>query len=191
MDPTEELTFNTRDQFRRWLEHHHTRDEGIWLVYYKKNTGIPTITYDEAVEEALCFGWIDSKVQKVDELRYKQIFTPRRPKSVWSELNKKRVKILTDAGLMMPAGKKAVEEGKKSGTWKKSYGAKKKAVMPKDLKEAMLENPMAMDNFKKFAPSYRHIYIRWVDKAKRTETREKRIRIVVENSLRQIKPGMM
>lgn len=189
----QELTFNTRDQFRRWLEHHHDKEDGLWLVYYKKKTGIPSISYDEAVEEALCFGWIDSKVQTIDELRYRQVFTPRRPRSVWSKLNKKRVKMLTDAGLMKPAGLKAVEEGKKSGTWQKAYGGgspRKEAVMPDDLKKALEENPAAMENFGEFAPSYRRTYIRWVDAAKRQETREKRIAAVIQNSLKKIKPGM-
>jgi uncharacterized protein YdeI (YjbR/CyaY-like superfamily) len=187
----QELTFNTRYQFRRWLEHHHQQEEGIWLVYYKKNTGIPSIRYDEAVEEALCFGWIDSKVQTIDQLRYRQVFTPRRPKSVWSDVNRKRIKLLTEAGLMMPAGLKAVTEGKQSGTWQKSYGTYKTAVMPDDLKTALNANPMAMEYFKQFAKSYQNTYIRWVDSAKRPETREKRIKIVVENSLKQKKPGMM
>lgn len=187
----QELTFNTRNQFRRWLEANHKNEEGVWLVYYKKKTGISSISYDEAVEEALCFGWIDSKVQAIDDLRYRQIFTPRRPRSVWSDLNKKRVQMLIDAGLMMPAGLKAVEEGKKSGMWDKAYGTRKVVRMPKDLNDALMENPQAMENFKQFAKSYRYTYIRWVDNAKRPETREKRIRMVVENSLKQIKPGMM
>ena len=186
----QEITFNTRDQFRRWLESNHDKEEGLWLVYYKKKTGIPGITYNEAVEEALCFGWIDSKVQTIDELRYKQVFTPRRPRSVWSELNKKRVEILTEAGLMKPAGLKAVEEAKKSGMWQKSYGAKKNTSMPDELKAALEENPRAYENFRKFAQSYRNTYIRWVGAAKRPETREKRIKTVLENSLKQIKPGM-
>jgi uncharacterized protein YdeI (YjbR/CyaY-like superfamily) len=187
----QQLTFNTRDQFRRWLEANHDKEEGIWLVYYKKKTGIPGILYDEAVEEALCFGWIDSKVQTIDDMRYKQVFTPRRSRSVWSELNKKRVQMLADAGLMMPSGLKAVEKGKKSGMWDKSYGGMKVARMPKDLQDALMENPQAMEHFKQFAKSYRYTYIRWVDGAKRPETRDKRIGIVVENSLKQIKPGMM
>lgn len=187
----EELTFNTRDQFRRWLEANHNKEEALWLVYYKKKTGIPSISYGEAVEEALCFGWIDSKVQTIDELRYRQIFTPRRPRSVWSELNKKRVQMLTDAGLMMPAGLKAVEEGKKSGMWDKAYGTVKVVRIPKDLKDALLQNPQAMEHFKQFAKSYRYTYIRWVENAKRQETREKRIKIVVQNSLKQIRPGMV
>lgn len=187
----QELTFNTRGQFRRWLKQHHEQQDGIWLVYYKKNTGIQSIAYDEAVEEALCFGWIDSKVQSIDNLRYRQVFTPRRANSVWSDLNKKRVKMLTEAGLMEPAGIKAVDAGKQSGKWQQSYSTKKMARMPAELKDALMENPQAMEHFRKFAPSYRNTYIRWVDSAKRPETRKKRIQTVVENSLKQIKPNMM
>lgn len=187
----QELTFNTRDQFRRWLEYHHEEEDGLWLVYYKKNTGIPSISYDEAVEEALCFGWIDSKVQTIDELRYKQIFTPRRAKSKWSNLNKKRIQMLTDAGLMTPAGMKAVDEGKQSGMWDKAYGPPNKVSLPDDLKSALRADPQAFENFNHFAPSYRRIFINWVQAAKREETRKSRIEKVVESSRKNLKPGML
>lgn len=187
----QQLTFNTRAEFRRWLEHHHDKEDGLWLVYYKKHTKIPTISYDEAVEEALCFGWIDSKVQTVDELRYRQFFTPRRPRSVWSLMNKKRVKKMIDAGLMTPAGLKAVEAGKKSGAWQKAYGTTKKVEMPDDLKTVLMKNPPALENFNNFAPSYRLIYITWVARAKRPETVKNRIEKVLEYSLKNQKPGML
>jgi len=187
----QQLTFNTREDFRCWLQQHHKTEDGLWLVYYKKHTKIQTISYNEAVEEALCFGWIDSKVQTIDEQKYRQIFTPRRPRSVWSVVNKKRVKLMIEAGLMHPAGLKAIEEGKKSGMWQKAYGASKKIKMPDELKTALMQNPVAWENFNNFAPSYRNTYINWVALAKRPETVKNRIAKVFEYSLKNQKPGMV
>jgi len=187
----EELTFETREDFRRWLEHHHDKAKGVWVVYYKKHTNIPSVRYDEAVEEALCYGWIDSKVQTMDELRYKQVYTPRNPKSLWSELNKQRIKKMTESGKMMPAGLKAVEEGKKSGQWDKAYMTRTPPEMPEYLKTALQQNPQAWENFNNFAPSYRATYIHWVMLAKRQSTRNDRIAKVVEHSSNNRKPGMM
>lgn len=187
----DELTFNTRADFRRWLQQNHDKETALWVVYFKKKTGIPSITYEEAVMEALCFGWIDSKVQTIDELRYRQIFTPRKPRSVWSDLNKKRVKLLKEAGLMHAAGLQVIDEAKKSGMWQKSYGAQKKQKIPDELKAALMANPQALENFNNFAPSYRLIYIAWVSAAKREETKKSRIEKVVLNCLKNIKPGMV
>lgn len=187
----EEIFFETRARFREWLRHYHQISKGIWLVYYKKHTGVPGISYEEAVEEALCFGWIDSKVQTIDELRYRQVFTPRNPRSVWSEKNKKRVEKLMDSGLMQKAGLQTVEVAKKNGQWEKSYGSGKKTRMPGDLKKALMKDPLAYENFNKFAPSYRKIYIRWINAAKRKETIHKRIARVVEFARKNQKPGML
>jgi uncharacterized protein YdeI (YjbR/CyaY-like superfamily) len=186
----EHLTFETRGQFRQWLVHHHDKEDGLWLVYYKKNTGIPSIRYEEAVEEALCFGWIDSKIKSIDDLQYKQVFTPRRPRSVWSETNKKRIAALLEAGLMTPAGIKVVEEGKKSGKWQESYAVKKYRDIPDDLAFALSKNPLAGENFKNFAPSFRSTYIAWIERARRPQTRIRRIEKVVQNSLKNQKPGI-
>jgi len=188
----EELTFETREDFRRWLEANHQSSKGIWLVYFKKHTKTQSIHYNEAVEEALCFGWIDSKVKSIDDQRYQQVFTPRNPKSVWSKLNKERVGKMVKEGWMMPTGTKAVEEGKKSGQWDKAYGgATKRATLSEDLKMALMKEPLAWENFNNFAPSYRRTYIHWVAMAKRQETRDTRIKKVVENALINIKSGMM
>ena len=187
----EELLFETRDDWRRWLEFHHDKSTGIWLVYFKKNTKIPSIAYAEAVEEALCFGWIDSKVKTIDNLRYKQIFSPRNPKSVWSEINKNRVEMMINAGKMTPAGMEKVKMAKTNGQWDKSYGGKVPAVMPEELRNALLQNPQALENFINFSLSSQTTYIYWISSAKRTETRENRISRVVEFSAKNKKPGMM
>jgi uncharacterized protein YdeI (YjbR/CyaY-like superfamily) len=187
----QEIFFVTRNDFRHWLEYHHDKEDGIWLIYYKKKSGIPSISYEEAVMEALCFGWIDSKVQSIDELRYKQVFTPRRRKSVWSETNKKRVQILIDANMMTPAGMKLIDDAKKSGMWEMGYPAKKTDKIPTGLETALLANPLAWENFNNFAPSYRDIYINWILAAKRPETIQNRIEVVVKNSLMNKKPGIV
>ena len=187
----EELTFETREDFRRWLKINHKTADGIWVVYFKKYTKMPTINYNEAVEEALCFGWIDSKIRTIDALRYKQIFTPRRPKSLWSELNKQRIAKMIKEGKMMPAGIKAVEEAKRNGQWDKIYMDKEPPQMPEDLKTALMKNPPAWENFNNFAPSYRATYIIWVTFAKRLQTRQNRIIKVVDYATKNVKPGMM
>ncbi len=185
------ITFETRNQFRCWLEQFHQKENGIWIQYFKKHTNIPTITYEEAVQEALCYGWIDSKVQTIDALRYKQVFTPRKPRSIWSDKNKERVKQLIEAGLMKPAGMKSIENAKKFGKWQKSYGTKKPQKIPDSLKTALMQNPLAWENFNNFAPSYRSTYIAWVALAKRPETIRKRIEKVLEYAINNQKPGMM
>lgn len=187
----EELFFETREQWRKWLEFHHEKSDGIWLVYYKKNTKIPSISYAEAVEEALCFGWIDSKVQTIDELRYRQIFTPRKPGSVWSELNKQRVEMIIEAGQMTPAGLVKIEAAKKNGQWEKAYNRKEPVGLPDDLKTALLQNPQAYENFNRFSKSSQNTYIYWISAAKRAETRQNRISKVVDLSTKNIKPGMV
>jgi len=188
----EELTFETREDFRRWLELNHLTSEGLWVIYFKKYTKIQTINYNEAVEEALCFGWIDSKVKTIDNLRYKQVFTPRNPKSMWSKLNKERVARMIKEGKMRQAGTKAIEGGKKSGQWDKAYGgATKTPPLPEELKVALMKHPQAWENFNNFAPSYRGTYIIWVSMAKRQQTKDDRIKKVVEYALRNVKPGMM
>jgi uncharacterized protein YdeI (YjbR/CyaY-like superfamily) len=186
-----ELTFETREDFRFWLEINHTQKDGIWLVYFKKNSKMPSISYAEAVEEALCFGWIDSKVQTIDQQRYRQVFTPRNPRSVWSELNKQRVEKMISEGKMTPAGMKLIEIAKKNGQWDKAYRAKDMPEMPEDFKSALMQDPAAWENYINFTASYRATYIYYVNQAKRPETRKNRIDKVVDLCARNIKPGMM
>lgn len=185
-----ELTFETRHDFRRWLEINHTQKEGIWLVYFKKGSKMPSITYNEAVEEALCFGWIDSKIQTVDEYRYRQIFTPRNPKSIWSELNKKRVEKMIAEGKMTSAGMKLIELSKKNGKWDNAYNTKEKPEIPEDFESALKQQPPAWENFSNFTTSYQSTYIRYVNQAKRPETRQNRLVKVVELCAKNKKPGM-
>ena len=132
----------SRKAWRDWLKKNHASSTGVWLVYAKKHTGLPTLTYNDAVEEALCFGWIDSKINPIDEAFYMQLFTPRKLKSAWSALNKARVDRLLAARLMTPAGRAMVKAAKDSGTWN-AWKDVEKLTIPPDLEKAIKANPDA------------------------------------------------
>lgn len=168
-----------RAAWRAWLEANHATSPGIWLIYYKKNTGKPTVTYDEAVEEALCFGWIDSVPNKLDEERHMQVFTPRKPKSPWSKLNKQRIKTLFEKDVMMPAGLEKIEAAKKDGSWT-LLDAIEELVLADDLAKALAANPAANDYFQAFNASSKKGILWWIESAKRPETRQQRIEQTVQ-----------
>lgn len=191
MKTIETLYVKDRDEWRAWLEKHHDSESAIWLIYYKKHTNKPTIPYDDAVEEALCFGWIDSLVKTIDAEKYKQKYTPRKNNSVWSELNVKRCKKMIKEGKMTKAGMKLIEDAKKNGKWEAAYSTKKLFKLPDDLKSALKKNKAAWENFYNFAPSYKNNYIGWVISAKREETKNKRIKEVVSRAAKNQKPGML
>ena len=191
MEIREKLYLQTREEWRDWLKNNHHRQEGIWLVYYKKHTGKPRIPYEDAVEEALCFGWIDSIVKRVDEETYVQKFTPRRKRSVWSKLNKVRAIRLIKSGWMTPLGLEKIEEAKKNGIWQNAYTSKKRVEIPEDLKNALSSNKIAESFFNVLKLSNKNRYINWVNFARRQETRNNRIIKVVKYCAEGIKPGMM
>lgn len=186
-----ELYFKDRREWRKWLEKNHSISDGIWLIFYKKSTGKPVVAYNDAVEEALCFGWIDSKLKKVNEQYYIQSFTPRRKGSLWSKYNIERVKKLIGEGLMTPKG--MAEYQKALDNPKLVYDNRNDPdpEIPVDLIKALEVNPDAHANFLRFSPSNRRIYLWWLDSAKREETRKARIAKIVSNSEKNIKPGMM
>lgn len=169
-----EVTPASRAALRAWLAEHHASATGAWLVYFKKATGRPTVTYDEAVEELLCFGWIDSKVRPIDAERYSQLVTPRKPGSVWSALNKRRVASLTEQGLLMPAGLAKIEAAQADGSWT-SLDAVEALEVPADLRAALDAVPTAAGHYAAFSPTSRKLILMWVTSAKRPETRRKRI----------------
>jgi uncharacterized protein YdeI (YjbR/CyaY-like superfamily) len=185
------LYVTNRDDWRAWLEKNHETEKEVWLVYYKKHTNRPRIPYDDAVEEALCFGWIDSIVQKIDDERYAQKFTPRKNSSKWSELNKRRVRKLLREGKMTPAGLAKIGDGVlEAGEGSKSESKTKGLIIPESLEESLRANGKAWENFNRLAPSYRRQYIGWITSAKKEETRNKRIREAVELLARNEKLGM-
>jgi uncharacterized protein YdeI (YjbR/CyaY-like superfamily) len=163
-----------RAAWRRWLSRHHGRDRGVWLLVHKKGSRSDGLTYEDAVLEALCFGWIDSTANRFDEDRFKQWFSPRKPKSVWSAINKERVAGLNDAGLMRPPGLDAIEAAKANGSWA-ALDRSDALVMPVDLAEALAAQLDAERHFEAFPPSTKKQVYFWIENAKRPETRAKRV----------------
>lgn len=183
--------FKNRQEWRKWLEKNHDKEGEIWLVYYKKHTGKLSVTHEEAVEEALCFGWIDSKVRSIDGEKFMQKYTPRKPNSVWSEINKKAAEKMIREGKITKSGLIKIEEAKKNGMWEAAYTSKRKLPIPQDLKNALMKNKKAWDNFNKFANTYQNMYIGWVTGAKREETRKRRIKEIVKLVEQNKKPGIV
>ena len=168
---TDSLYITDRARWRAWLSKNYDKKNEVWLVYYKKSSGKPRIPQADAVEEALCFGWIDSTVKKLDDERFIQRFTPRNKGSVWSDINRARVRKLIKAKLMTPSGMKTLT----GDYYKKELRIPKVLDMPNDFENALKKDIVAYNNFSKFAPSYKKMYIWYVISAKKKETRENRI----------------
>ena len=163
-----------RATWRKWLFENYEISQGIWLVAYKKETGKSCARYDESVEEALCFGWIDSAKRTIDETSSKQLFTPRKLKSNWSALNKTRVEHLNNDGLILPAGLAKIEYAKQHGFWD-ALNEVSEAIVPDDLAAAFEANPPARSNWDNFSKSSRKAILEWILNAKTIQTRTKRI----------------
>lgn len=169
------------------MEKNHRTSLGIWLIYYKVKSGKPSVQYSEAVKEALCFGWIDSKVKSLDEDRYKQIFTPRKPKSVWSKVNKQYIEELIEEGLMTEVGLEKIEAAKQNGSWN-TLDAIEALTIPMDLKQALAANEIANRSFEAFSNSSKKNILVWIDSAKRPETRQKRIEQTISSAAQNKNP---
>jgi len=177
-----------RAAWREWLAAHHQERTQVWLLLHKKHVEEASIGYDEAVEEALCWGWIDGLANRRDERSYAVRFTPRKPGSVWSESNVKRVTRMIAEGRMTPAGMALVEEAKRRGTWDQAAPGRLE-VTPPDLEAALAGVPAALERWEAWAPTNRRQYIAWVLDAKRAETRSRRIADVVRRAAAGIRPG--
>lgn len=164
----------SRAEWRRWLQKNFERKQGIWFISYKKTTGKSRVDYEEAVEEALCFGWVDSKPSKLDDERSMLWFAPRKRRTGWSKPNKERVDRMTKAGLMRASGLAKVEQAKADGSWT-SLDAIEALMVPPDLAAAFAEHPQAAKNFDAFPRSVKRGILEWIHTAKRSETRLARI----------------
>ncbi|RPI99930.1 MAG: hypothetical protein EHM31_09200 [Candidatus Aminicenantes bacterium] len=185
--------FKTRQAWRAWLADNHDKSKGIWLAYYKKGSGKTSVTYEEALQEALCFGWIDSLVRRIDEERYSQKYTPRNLKSIWSAANKARVDKLTAEGRMSPPGLAKVEAAKKNGSWQALCRIDpiiRTIDVPADLRAALNAEPKAREIFDKRPPSEKKLWSYWVVSAKKAETRTRRVAETVKRVLAGRRPGM-
>jgi len=189
MRQSKPLDFRSAGEWRRWLRRNHAKSRGEWVYMYKKGASAG-LRYVEALDEALCFGWIDGQIKTVDRDRFRQRWTPRRPGSIWSQLNRDRVKRLTADGRMASAGLAAVRAAKRCGKWQTAYTSRTAPELPTDLRKALRTVPEAWRNFSRFAPSYRTMYIGWVADAKREETRQRRIAAVVRRAREGRKPGI-
>jgi uncharacterized protein YdeI (YjbR/CyaY-like superfamily) len=181
---TSEFFAQTRAEWRAWLEENHAVSNGVWLVFNKKTSGLPHVSYDEGVEEALCFGWVDSKGGKVDDIRSKLYYAPRKGKSGWSRPNKERVERLIEAQLMRPAGLEKIEAAKRDGTWT-MLDAVENLEIPDDLEVMFRQFPNAAENFAAFPRSAKRGILEWIVQAKTVGTRAKRVeetaRLAAEN----------
>jgi uncharacterized protein YdeI (YjbR/CyaY-like superfamily) len=184
LDRLKRVTVRTRAELRRWLESHHESTESIWLVTYKKDCGKRYLPYDAIVEEALCFGWIDSLRRKLDEQRTMMLLSPRRPRSVWSKLNKERVELLIGSGLMRPPGLKKIECAQQDGSW--AYLEETDSlVIPADLSQAFEQQPGSREQFHALSESMRRRLLHHLKDAKGAATRKKRILQLLEYAANQ------
>lgn len=174
------LSFSTPGEWENWLESHHKKSKGIWVQFYKKNSSVQSITYDQALDIALCYGWIDSQLKKYDELSYLQKFTPRRPGSVWSKRNTEHVARLLTDGKMKPSGLQLVEEAKQNGQWEKAYASPEKSTIPADFLEELKKDKKAFAFLQTLNKA--NVYaISWrLETAKKKETKEKRMKTILE-----------
>ena len=178
------LRVTTRRQWRAWLTRHHTSSPGVWLVFYKAHTGVTSIAYEDAVREALCFGWIDSLIKRLDDDRYALKITPRRPTSKWSDRNRKRWAALEAEGLLTPAGRAAAPT---TNTY-----APRPIIpdLPAYIARALKADSRAWAFFRELAPTYRRDFVVWIHTAKRPDTRARRIREAISRLVAGQKLGL-
>jgi uncharacterized protein YdeI (YjbR/CyaY-like superfamily) len=179
MDEKPELYFPSDTEWREWLEiKHQLYPQGVYLIFYKLENGVPSMRWEEAVKVAICYGWIDSTVKSLGGGKRRQYFCPRSPNSTWSKLNKQYVSQLEADGLIHESGWKAIELARESGAWT-AMDDVENLVIPDDLQNAFNENPLAFENYTNFTGGYKKSSLAWLQQAKRHETRKKRIREII------------
>ncbi len=174
-----ELYFKNDQEWRSWLQENHNTTEGVYLIFYKVATKKPSMRWEEAVKVALCYGWIDSTVKRLDEERRRQYFCPRKPKSVWSKVNKNYIIDLIKNDLMHESGLASIKIAKKNGSWI-ALDDVENGIIPADLQKAFGKHPKAFKNYQNFAQGYRKNYLYWLNQAKRQETRDNRITEIIK-----------
>lgn len=169
------LSFDALEKWETWLEKNHATSQGVWLKFFKKNSGLPSITYDEALDVALCYGWIDSQAKSFDEKAYLQKFTPRRSKSIWSKVNTDHIERLIKAGRMKAAGLKVVEEAKQDGRWSDAYDSPSTMQIPDDFMIELKKDKKALAFFQTLNKTNTYAIAWRLQTAKKTETRKNRM----------------
>jgi uncharacterized protein YdeI (YjbR/CyaY-like superfamily) len=178
-DEIESTTPKSREQWRKWLQKNHEKKDSVWLIYYKKDTNKPTVTWSDAVDEALCFGWIDGLKKSIDEEKFMQRFTRRKANSTWSKINKQKVKRLIKEGLMTKAGLEAVKTAKQNGSWSK-LDKVEELTIPKDLEAAFKKKHGSKKQFLSLGRSKRKLLLFGLVMTKQPATKAKRIREIIE-----------
>jgi uncharacterized protein YdeI (YjbR/CyaY-like superfamily) len=177
-----------REGWRAWLERNHANAQGVWVVTWRTQTGKPRLDYDALVEEALCFGWVDSREQPVDDERRMQLVTPRKLGSAWARSNKERIARLENAGALADAGRRVVEAARADGSWSR-YDAAEALESPADLEAALAADAQAAQHFEAFSDAAKRAILRWLIDAKRPETRAKRIEETARLAARNERAG--
>lgn len=177
----------SQTEWRQWLEKNHLSKQSVWLVYYTKTSNIPSLSWSEAVDEALCFGWIDSTKKTIDDVSFMQFFTKRKPKSNWSKINKEKAANLTEQGLMTEEGLVSIETAKQNGYWT-ILDEVEELIIPKDLEIAFEKYKGSKDYFLSLSKSARKIILSWIVLTKQKDTRQKRIDEVAESAGLNLKP---
>jgi uncharacterized protein YdeI (YjbR/CyaY-like superfamily) len=178
---------DSRQAWREWLQANHQTEQSVWVLYYKKKTNVPSLTWSEAVDEALCFGWIDSTAKPIDDQTYRQFFSKRKPKSVWSKVNKEKVKNLIEQGLMMQAGLDSIAIAKQNGSWT-ILDEVEELIVPDDLDAALEAQTGAKAFFMGLTKSTRKAILQWLVLAKQATTRQKRISEIADLAAQGLKP---
>lgn len=180
MPDLEIIAFESANHWEEWLEENHAASQGIWMRIFKKGSGEASVYYPEALDEALCFGWIDGQKKTYDDQSWLQKFTPRRPRSIWSKNNTRHIERLTQAGKMRPAGLAEVEAAKKDGRWQNAYEPPRDAALPEDFLEELAKNPEAESFLKTLSQRNTFAIVYRLQSAKRPETRERRMKAMLE-----------
>ena len=187
MSESTDREFRGRKEWRKWLEENHSSEKEVWTIIYKKKSRKVGLKYPEAIEEAICFGWIDSKMQSIDDFRFRLRFSPRRKNSIWSKNNRDLAETMIRMGKMKSAGFEKVVEAKRNGKWNSAYSSKVPLKISKDLMKALKENRLTWKSFNEFSNSTKLRYIYWIESAKKDDTRRKRIVDVVEKAKQKSK----
>ena len=177
----------SRTDWRKWLAKNHASEQSVWLVYFRTSTKVASVTWSEAVDEALCFGWIDSTKKTIDEERYMQYFSRRKPNSMWSRVNKEKVDQLIQNNLMTKAGLASIATAKQNGSWT-FLDEVEALVIPEDLAAALADHEGAIDYFDGLSKSVKKVLLHWIISAKRPETRQKRVLEIAENASENLNP---
>jgi uncharacterized protein YdeI (YjbR/CyaY-like superfamily) len=182
------MQFASSNEWRAWLEANHTAEKELWLILYKSRAASKGLSYREALDEALCFGWIDGTLKRIDDEKHMIRFSPRKSRSIWSQANRARVEKLIAQGRMREAGLAKIDQAKANGEWYREFSNDEGPIVPADLIDALKGNKTAKNNFESFPPSLKQQFAYWITTAKKPETREKRIRETVARAERNERP---